>query len=336
MKPDDFTFITEHNHTVTCSDKKEDGELLDSWTKFRFNNKINVNGKFGGITGLVNFRNILMFTQNDAYGILSVEDRELQQSSNIGGFVLGTGGVLTRFDYVATNIGVKESIANGKVNLIPTAQSLYMYDSDRRKLFRYSGEHEVLSDKMGQSVTYVDTTIDPNYPTYVQQDEDSTNPEITVFMQTTAKEPLYPKVPGYKIVGNTIWVNTNQDTVVRLAYRRFPIWDDLTPKIPDDPKVIRMCADFIAFQHATKLWVHGEINRDVFSWVETQYYHSVGAARNKARIASLGKMEELKNKYKITKKNKLSAKELSTIAKYEEAIKRNKQKPSSQKGSSSA
>ncbi len=46
--------------------------------------------------------------------------------------------------------------------------------------------------------------------------------------------------------------------------------------------------------------------------------------------------EELKNKYKITKKNKLSAKELSTIAKYEEAIKRNKQKPSSQKGSSSA
>ena len=156
---------------------------------------------------------------------------------------------------------------------------------------------EEINRIMGQSVTYVDTTIDPNYPTYVQQDEDSTNPEITVFMQTTAKEPLYPKVPGYKIVGNTIWVNTNQDTVVRLAYRRFPIWDDLTPKIPDDPKVIRMCVDFIAFQHATKLWVHGEINRDVFSWVETQYYHSVGAARNKARIASLGKMEELKNKY---------------------------------------
>ena len=45
---------------------------------------------------------------------------------------------------------------------------------------------------------------------------------------------------------------------------------------------------------------------------------------------------DLKNKYKITKKNKLSAKELSTIAKYEEAIKRNKQKPSSQKGSSGA
>ena len=189
--------------------------------------------------------------------------------------------------YDTTSLMVVDTIANK--TLTETGDMFFMDHTD--------DNGEEINRIMGQSVTYVDTTIDPNYPTYVQQSESSTNPEITVFMQTTAKEPLYPKVPGYKIVGNTIWVNTNQDTVVRLAYRRFPIWDDLTPKIPDDPKAIRMCVDFIAFQHATKLWVHGEINRDVFSWVEAQYYHSVGAARNKARIASLGKMEELKNKY---------------------------------------
>lgn len=189
--------------------------------------------------------------------------------------------------YDTTDMMVVDVVANK--TLTETADAFFMDHVDDNS--------ETISRIMGQNVVYVDTTIDPNYPTYVQNDENSTNPEVTAFIQTTSREPLYPKIPGYKINGNTIWANTNQNTTLRLSYHRFPIWDDFTPKIPDDPKVIRMCADYVALQHAIGLRVMGEIPRDVFEWIETQYYHSAGAARNAARIPSLGKMEELKNKY---------------------------------------
>ena len=161
-KPVDHNLTSTYGYMVTSSDKKLEYEDTDSWCKFRFNNKINVNPKFGPITGLVNFKNLLMYTQTDAYGILSVEDREMQQSSNIGGFILGTGGVLVRFDYVNTDIGVKESMNPTKVNILPTSNALYMYDSNRKKIFRYTGEHEVISDTKG--VFSLVSGISSSYP----------------------------------------------------------------------------------------------------------------------------------------------------------------------------
>lgn len=195
-------------------------------------------------------------------------------------------GILPIDIYDTTNLIVVDTVANK--TLTETSDAFFMDHIDDNS--------ETINRIMGQNVIYVDTTVDPLYPTYSQSDENSTNPEVTAFIQTTSREPLYPKIPGYKINGNTIWANTNQNTTLRLSYQRFPIWDDLTPKIPDDPKVIRMCVDFIAWKHAFKLRVHGEIPRDVYEDIYKEYLFSVGAARNTARIPSVGKMEELKNK----------------------------------------
>jgi hypothetical protein len=57
-----------------------------------------------------------------------------------------------------------------------------------------------------------------------------------------------------------------------------------------------MCVDYVTFKHAKKLWIMGELSQAVYNELSAQYYHSVGAARNAARIPSLSKMEEIKNK----------------------------------------
>jgi hypothetical protein len=208
VKPLDFNLTSIYENTVTSSEKKTDGELTDSWTKFKFNNNLTLNGKFGPVSGLINFKNILIATQPDGYCILSVEDREIQPSSNIGGYVLGTGGVLSRFDYINTDIGVKESISLGKVNLLATANALYMYDSERKKIFRYTGEHEVLSDKHGLiSLVAGLTSTYPNFTMGYSRKYGEVYLSNTALNKTLVFSELTNNFMGNYIINTPMWIN---------------------------------------------------------------------------------------------------------------------------------
>jgi len=64
----------------------------------------------GSLTSLVNLNNTIFFIQESGAGTLAVDERELIPSGNTGSLYLGTGGVLSRFDYIFTNYGAKSSI----------------------------------------------------------------------------------------------------------------------------------------------------------------------------------------------------------------------------------
>jgi len=127
---------------VYRSDKKINGESVDSWSKFYYNNFIDVDSKYGDIVRIYNFKNILYCFQPNGISILPIEDRELVQTNNTTTLSVGTGGVLTRYDYLQINSGT--SSAN---SICPSANYLYYIDDNRKKICRLSNGVETISDE---------------------------------------------------------------------------------------------------------------------------------------------------------------------------------------------
>nr|DAH06477.1 MAG TPA: stabilization protein [Caudoviricetes sp.] len=69
-----------------------------------------VDSQYGPVTNMKAFGDKLFFWQDSALGIASVNDRSLITDNNVSTLTLGTGGILTRYDYVSTNNG--SSISN--------------------------------------------------------------------------------------------------------------------------------------------------------------------------------------------------------------------------------
>ena len=93
-------------------------------------NFIDVDSRKGPITNLRTFNNQLFFWQTDGTGILSVNERAAVSDQSGLPLILGTGGVLERFDYLNTACGMKE-------NEFADAQSdsvLYWWDHTRKEL----------------------------------------------------------------------------------------------------------------------------------------------------------------------------------------------------------
>lgn len=116
---------------IVVSELKTNNEMTDSWTKFKFANYIDVDSQYGQITNLKAFNNKLFYWQDNAVGIASVNERSLITDNNMAELTLGTGGILARFDYVATLNG--SSIVNDK-SITNSATTIYWYDFDKNEI----------------------------------------------------------------------------------------------------------------------------------------------------------------------------------------------------------
>ncbi len=122
---------------VIASEPKSIGERFDSWSIFKPANYIDVDPRHGEITRLKEFNNRLFFWQEDAIGILAVNERSLIQDNNVGALALGTGGILQRYDYLDTSSGLHK----GSVGALTTSSGgLYWYDHKRAEMSLYSSQ----------------------------------------------------------------------------------------------------------------------------------------------------------------------------------------------------
>lgn len=119
---------------VVYAGPKQNGERIDSWSKFQASNYIDVDSKYGQLTQLRSFHNQLLFWQENAFGVLSVNERvQITDDSNMP-LILGTGGVLQRYDYVLTTNGMKaDQYADTQSD-----SAVYWFDNDRRELCSYT------------------------------------------------------------------------------------------------------------------------------------------------------------------------------------------------------
>ena len=132
-KPPDWVEITESDTTIMQSDVKVNNEQIDSWLKFRSENYIDVENSYGPINRLLRWNNYLMFFQDIGVGTVSVNERQLIPVENNSALELGRGGVLDRFDMIATGIGCRHKEA-----VLATEFGFYWYDVQKKAMYYYS------------------------------------------------------------------------------------------------------------------------------------------------------------------------------------------------------
>ena len=134
---------------ITVSEPKTNDEIYDSWASFKFANYLDVDNQYGQITNLKVFKNQLMFWQNNSLGIASVNERSLINDNNVGALTLGTGDILSRYDYLTTTNG--SSVINDK-SIVTSDNVLYWYDGNKKELCSFTGQVSSLSkEKQVQS-----------------------------------------------------------------------------------------------------------------------------------------------------------------------------------------
>jgi len=150
-QPFDFTNNLTNDTRIVASEKKINGEYTDSWTKFKFNNYIDVDSKHNAITKILTFKDNLFFIQPTAVGVASVNQRSLINDNNPGELALGTGGILTRYDYITDKSGSEYYDA------IVASDTYIFYADGRRKRINkiVSGKEEAVSVIKG-----IDSTLD--------------------------------------------------------------------------------------------------------------------------------------------------------------------------------
>ena len=138
---------------IVNSELKTNNETIDSWTKFKVANYLDVDTKFGPITNLKAFKNKLYYWQNSAVGIASVNERSLITDNNMAELTLGTGGILARFDYITEKNG--SSITNDK-SIVTSENYIYWYDFDKNVLCQLGQGINQLS-KSGNVQSYLNS-----------------------------------------------------------------------------------------------------------------------------------------------------------------------------------
>jgi hypothetical protein len=132
--PIDYLSSKSYDTRVLNSNTKINGEISDSWLKYNVNDFIDVDTKYGKLTNLINSNdNKLLYWQDHAFGVLSVNERSIIQDNNVSGLVLGTGGVLDRYDYISINSGTEQYY-----DIIQTPLGIYWYYPSEKGIYRYS------------------------------------------------------------------------------------------------------------------------------------------------------------------------------------------------------
>lgn len=128
--------IDNFDYRIFYSQRKDNNERRDNWLVFMPANFLDVDTRYGSITQLKKFHNNLLFWQEEASGLLSVDERvQISDDSNLP-LILGTGGVLSRYDYFSS----KNGMAPDEYADSQSDGMLIWYDRYKNELCAYSGD----------------------------------------------------------------------------------------------------------------------------------------------------------------------------------------------------
>ena len=141
---------------VYYSDLKTNDEIIDSWCKFRSSNFIDVDQQYGPITDIYKFKNNLLFWQQKAFGILSVNERSITTDNSGNDVILGDGGVLSRYDYLSNTYGMcKQQFCVASSN-----GGAYWCDTHNNVICMFNGQNVVELSKQGKVQSLMNAKAD--------------------------------------------------------------------------------------------------------------------------------------------------------------------------------
>ena len=219
---------TGYDSMVKASNTKLNGEVSDSWTKFNINEYIEVDSQYGAIRALYNLNDKMIFWQENSMGLLSINERSLIQDNLTSKLSLGTGGVLDRYDYISTKIGIdnKESIVGSQVSVY------WFYDKDT-SLYRFAEGPENISKtknmwswfKNKYVSTYVvhgvyDSTYNEIIYTFYKP-TDKTGYTLSFNEQVDKFVSFYDFIPSHYLDMNNFYLSSVYDTTGTREYLHF-------------------------------------------------------------------------------------------------------------------
>ena len=147
---------------VKYSDPKTNNEHIDSWLKFSTNNFRDVDTRFGQITNMRLFKDKLLFWQEHATGVLSVNERTVLNDVENHDIIIGTGDGISRYDYISTVYGMKENQYDAEIQSNSTQ---YWWDGYNKEILAYGGGMELIPLTKIKSVTnYINKRTESSHP----------------------------------------------------------------------------------------------------------------------------------------------------------------------------
>jgi len=117
------------------SQRKTNNEHIDKWTEFKTTDYIDVDSRFGQLTNMRLFKDKLLFWQENASGVLSVNERTLVNDLENNNLVLGVGGILDRYDYISTVYGMRRNQYEAEIQ---SNTHQYWWDDRRKEILQYA------------------------------------------------------------------------------------------------------------------------------------------------------------------------------------------------------
>jgi len=100
----------------------------------------------------------------------------------------------------------------------------------------------------------------------------------------------------YRLNEGYIFTGINNITL-EIAYYAFPTWEDNTPKVPDDEKVIRYLITYVAEKIMQRLYYIDPTpaKSAILNDIRDQHVFNTGSAQNRLKMPDIDTMEAIKN-----------------------------------------
>ena len=116
------------------SQEKTDGEQVESWSIYKPDLYKDVESAYGPINNLIIFQDKMFYFQDKGFGVAQVDEQKVVQSGDntASDLVLGSSGILERYDYISTKTGTKHQFS-----MSVSDYSIIWFDALARKMYRY-------------------------------------------------------------------------------------------------------------------------------------------------------------------------------------------------------
>ena len=133
-------------YEIAYSNTKVLGQTGDAFRQFPINQFHDMEGLYGEINRIVNFKNEIYVLQDNAFSKLLVNPLSMLSDDSGNSLFTGTGETVENHIYISTKYGTRH-----KFSVTQSETSLYFVDSTFARLFKYDAEKLIsLGDSLGQ------------------------------------------------------------------------------------------------------------------------------------------------------------------------------------------
>ena len=207
---------------VHHSQPKTNGEHIDNWLNFKPLDFLDVDSRFGSITNMRLFKDTMLYWQNNATGILSINERTILNDLSDNQIILGTGDVLSRYDYVSTVYGMLQNQYEAEVQ---SNNTQYFWDGNNKEVLSYAGGTELSPlTKIKNVRSYINNNESVQHPSLSYDNKFNemiasvvNDGSIVYNEQTQCFTSVYSFNPTYRAVVNDRLYYNNNNNIYRMS-----------------------------------------------------------------------------------------------------------------------